>query len=212
MQILLSLLHPTARSSPPFFQSQSCAALWRADLGAMAGDFAGPGGLSRARKCLPALLLFLSPPKSLAYIWRLPPSVPLSSSFTRAAFALSDRRSRCGGAAGHRSSSSPGRRSESAWLVLSCSSYRAPWIREVLIRVDLLPLLSDLLPLRLDPLPLRLDLLPLRLDPLPLRLDLLPLRRVVADLLLLCRCCSFLRRFPRGEIPAGSSPKSLFLW
>jgi hypothetical protein len=163
----------------------------------MAGDFAGPGWLSRARKCLPALLLFLSPPKSLAYIWRLPPSVPLSSSFTSAAFALSDRRSRCGGAAGRRSSSSPGRWSGSAWLVLSCSYCRAPWTHEVLIRVDLLPLLSDLLPLRLDP--------------LPLRLDLLPLRRVVADLLLLRRCCSFLRRFPRGEIPAGSSPKSLFL-
>jgi hypothetical protein len=156
----------------------------------MAGDFSGPGGLSRTRKCLPALLLFLSLPKSLAYIWRLPPSVPLSSSFTSVAFALSDRQSRCGGAAGRRSSSSPGRRSGSAWLVLSCSSCRAPWTREVLIRVDLLPLLSDLL---------------------PLRLDLLPLRQVVADLLLLRRCCSFLRRFPRGEIPAGSSPKSLFL-
>jgi hypothetical protein len=166
---------------------KACAALWREDLGAMAGDFAGPGGLSRARKCPPALL-FLSPPKSLAYIWRLPPSVPLSS-FTSAAFASSDRRRRCGGAAGRRSSSSPVRRSGSAWLVLSCSSCRAPWTREVLIRVDLLPL---------------------RLDPLPLQLDLLPLRRVIADLLLLRRCCSFLRRFPRGEIPAGSSPKSLF--
>jgi hypothetical protein len=78
MQIVVSLLHPTARSPPPFFQSQACAALLREELGVMAGDFGGPGGLSRARECPPAFLLFLSPPKSLAYIWRLPPSVPLS--------------------------------------------------------------------------------------------------------------------------------------
>jgi hypothetical protein len=116
------------RHAPPlFFQSQACAALWREELGAMAGDFGGSGGLSRARKCPPRLLLFLSPPKSLAYIWHLPPSVPLPSFLTCAAFVLSDRRSRCGGAAGRQSSSSPVRRSESVWLVLSCSSCQAPW-------------------------------------------------------------------------------------
>jgi hypothetical protein len=30
-------------------------------------------------------------------------------------------------------------------------------------------------------------------------------------MLLLRRCCSFLHRFPRGEIPAGSSPNPFFL-